>query len=192
LEALRRLHRDEGFSAAVHAPLQSLGSWGQQASQALLEGEIWTDDAGALGLWLRVAQALIASSRGPLPPLVMPPSQEGLLQQLAGLEVMYVGDGAQAVQEAHRMGRCFRGQPFGLRVLETPATRWPQHHSASDFDSSLAILLESVEVLYRQRPFAVLLADCGAYRLPLARTVHQCYGVAAVSSWRPMASWLAT
>jgi len=47
-----------------------------------------------------------------------------------------------------------------------------------------------VEGLYRQRPFDVLLADCGAYRLPLLRAVHQCYGVAAMSSGRPMAQWL--
>jgi hypothetical protein len=47
-----------------------------------------------------------------------------------------------------------------------------------------------VDGLYRQRPFAVLLADCGAYRLPLMRAVHQRYGVAALSSGRPLATWL--
>jgi hypothetical protein len=36
----------------------------------------------------------------------------------------------------------------------------------------------------------VLLADCGAYRLPLLRAVHQRYGVAALSSGRPLARWL--
>jgi hypothetical protein len=47
-----------------------------------------------------------------------------------------------------------------------------------------------VDALYRLRPFDVLLADCGAYRLPLLRAVHQRYGVAAMSSGRPMARWL--
>lgn len=191
LEALRRFDRDEGFAARGHNPLASLAAWGDQATQALLEAEIWTDDAGSLGLWLRLAQALSAAGRGPLPPLVVPPTQEQLLQQLVGLEVVYVGDRAEAVQAAHRTGRCFRGGPFGLRVLDTPASRWPERPAGGGFEATLAVLLEQVEGLYRQRPFAVLLADCGAYRLPLARTLHQRYGVAAVSSWRPMAAWLA-
>jgi hypothetical protein len=55
----------------------------------------------------------------------------------------------------------------------------------------LAALLETIDGLYRQRPFAILLADCGAYRLPLLRAVHQRYGVPGLSSDRPMARWLA-
>jgi hypothetical protein len=102
---------------------------------------------------------------------------------------VYVGDQAEAVQAAHRAGRCFRGDPFGLRVLPTPASRWPAR-PAGGFQESLQQLLKAVDDLYNQRPFAVLLADCGAYRLPLMRAVHQRYGVAALSSGRPLAAWL--
>ena len=103
---------------------------------------------------------------------------------------MYVGDEAMGVQAAHRAGRCFRSGAFGLRVLATPASRWPARPAGS-FDESLGVLMEAVDRLYRERPFDVLLADCGAYRLPLLRTVHQRYGIPALSSGRPMAGWLA-
>jgi hypothetical protein len=189
LEALRRLHVEEGFYACSHPPMESLRSWGREVALALGEAELWTDDAGCLGRWLAVAQELVLAQPGPLPELGRPPQPEQLLRELGGLEVVYVGDGAAAVQEAHRAGRCFRGQPFGLRVMEGPASRWPARPSGS-FEQSLAVLLENVDALYRQRPFDVLLADCGAYRLPLLRAVHQRYGVAAMSSGRPMAHWL--
>ena len=189
LEALRRLHREEGFYARSHEPLASLRAWGREVALALQEAELWTDDAGCLGLWLATAQELVGQGRAPLPPLGAPPAPDQLLAELAGLEVLYVGDQAAAVQMAHRAGRCFRGEPFGLRVLDTPASRWPAR-PAGGMEESLAVLLEAVDGLYRQRPFAVLLADCGAYRLPLLRTVHQRYGVAALSSGRPMTSWL--
>ena len=189
LEALRRLQREEGFYARSHEPLASLRAWGREAALALQEAELWTDDAGCLGLWLATAQELVGQGRAPLPPLGAPPLPDQLLAELAGLEVVYVGDQAAAVQMAHRAGRCFRGEPFGLRVLDTPASRWPAR-PAGGMEESLAVLLEAVDGLYRQRPFAVLLADCGAYRLPLLRTVHQRYGVAALSSGRPMTSWL--
>jgi hypothetical protein len=190
LEALRRLHGEEGFYARSHPPMESLLSWGREVALALGEAEPWTDDAGCLGRWLAVAQELVLSQQGPVPELGQPPQPEQLLAELGGLEVVYVGEGASAVLEAHRAGRCFRGEPFGLRVLEPPSSRWPAR-PAGGFEQSLAVLLEVVDGLYRQRPFAVLLADCGAYRLPLLRAVHQRYGVAALSSGRPMARWLA-
>ncbi len=189
LEALRRLHVEEGFYARSHPPMESLRSWGREVALALGEAELWTDDAGCLGRWLAVAQELVLSQQGPVPELGRPPLPEQLLGELGGLEVMYVGDGAAAVQEAHRAGRCFRGQPFGLRLMEGPASCWPARPSGG-FEQSLAVLLENLDALYRQRPFDVLLADCGAYRLPLLRAVHQRYGVAAMSSGRPMARWL--
>jgi hypothetical protein len=37
-----------------------------------------------------------------------------------------------------------------------------------------------------------VLADCGAYRLPLLRAVQQRYGAAALSVARPLAEWLAS
>jgi hypothetical protein len=124
-----------------------------------------------------------------LPLIAAPPPPEQLLGEIGGMEVLYVGDQAAAFREAHRAGRCFRGEPFGLRVLEAPASCWPAR-PASGFEQSVAALIGSVEALYAQRPFAVLLADCGAYRLPLLRVMHQRYGVAAVGSSRPMLGWL--
>lgn len=189
LEALRRLHVEQGFYASSQAPLQSLMNWGQDAKRALLEAELWTDDAGCLGPWLAVVQALMGNGESSLPLIAAPPPPEQLLAELGGMEVLYVGDQAAAFREAHRAGRCFRGEPFGLRVLEAPASCWPAR-PASGFEQSIAALVGSVEALYAQRPFAVLLADCGAYRLPLLRVMHQRYGVAAVGSSRPMLSWL--
>jgi hypothetical protein len=189
LEALRRLHLEEGYYARAHAPLEELAGWGEAAAQALLQAEIWTNDAGCLGRWLAVAQELVLRHGQPLPPLGAPPAPERLLAELGGLEVVYVGERAAAVQAAHRQGLCFRGEPFGLRVVEMPASRWPAR-PAGGLGESLALLLEVVDGLYRQRPFALLLADCGAYRLPLLRAAHQRYGVAALSSGRPLAGWL--
>jgi hypothetical protein len=56
-------------------------------------------------------------------------------------------------------------------VLDPPASRWP----ARGFGDSLAVLLEVID---------------GLYRLPLLQAAHQRYGVAAVSSGRPLALWL--
>ncbi len=189
LEALRRLHVEQGYYARANQPLDELVQWGQEMTQALLSAELWTDDAGSLGLWLAVAQELVGQCKGTCPPFGLPPAPDQLLGEWAGLEVVYVGDQAEAVQAAHRAGRCFRGDPFGLRALPTPGSRWPARPAGS-FQESLLLLLEAVDGLYRQRPFAVLLADCGAYRLPLMRAVHQRYGVAALSSGRPLATWL--
>jgi hypothetical protein len=189
LEALRRLHLEEGFYAGSHQPLRDLQDWGKDSIRALLDAVICIDDAGSLGLWLAVAQDLIAQGVGPLPPIGQPPAADELLAELGGLEVLYVGDGAGQVQAAHGEGRCFRGQPFGLRVLPMPASRWPGR-PGGHFAESLALLLEVVDGLYRQRPFAVVLADCGAYRLPLLRAVHQRYGVTAMSVARPVPGWL--
>ena len=189
LEALRRLYVDEAYYASSQEPLASLRAWGRELMQALAEAEVWTDDAGCLGLWLAVAQELVAQGRGPLPPLGVAPTGDQLLAAFGGSEVVYVGDEAMGVQAAHRAGRCFREGAFGLRVLATPASRWPARPAGS-FEESLGVLLEAVDRLYRERPFDVLLADCGAYRLPLLRMVHQRYGIPGLSSGRPMAGWL--
>ena len=189
LEALRRLHCDEGFYASAHDPLIGLRRWGEAAVAALLDSDLWTNDAAGLSHWLVLAQELVAQGHGPLPPLGCPPEPEQILQELAGLEVVYVGEQAEQVQAAHRAGQLFRGDPFGLRCLPGPDSRYPRR-PAGGFGESLAVLVEAVEQLHHQRPFAVLLADCGAYRLPLMHRVHQRYGAACISSGRPMAGWL--
>jgi len=189
LEALRRLHCELGFYAQTHQPFQELNRWGMELSQVLHEAESWTDDAGCLGLWLSVTQEQVIRYQQPLPTFGVPPAADSLLAQLGGMEILYVGDQAEDVREAHRLGRCFRGEPFGLRVLKTPLSRWPAR-PAGGFWESLDLVLDAVEITYRQRPFDVVLADCGAYRLPLLRSVHQRYGVTALSTGLPMVDWL--
>jgi hypothetical protein len=189
LEALRRLHAEQGFYASSIDPMRSLRIWGEEATRALLDAELWTDDAGSLRLWLGLAQEMVGLGLGPLPMLGAPPSTGQLLTALGGQEVIYVGDNSDGVRQAHGKGLCFRGQPFGLRVIETPSSRWPAR-PAGGYEESLSKLLNDVDALYRDRPFDVLLADCGIYRLALMRAVHQRYGSAAISSASPMADWL--
>lgn len=189
LEALRRLHVDHAFYASSHDPLRTLIEWGEGVTEALLASDIWTDDAGGLGGWLAAAQEMVTQGKGPLPLLGQPPPPDRILAELGGMEVVYVGGQLEAVTAAHRNGRLFRGDPFGLRCLPGPDSRHPSR-PASSFSVSLAVLLEALDALYRQRPFAVLLADCGAYRLPLLHAAHQRYGVSCLSSGLPMAAWL--
>ncbi len=191
LEALRCLHRDLGFYAQASQPAEDLQRWGAVIAQVLLESESWTDDAGCLGLWLSVAQELVSRYQQPLPTFGMPPDPNVLLAEFTGREVLYIGDKADAVREAHSAGRCFRGGPFGLRVLQLPSSRWPSR-PAGGFWESMDQLLDAVDSVYRQRPFHVVLVDCSAYRLPLLRSVHQRYGVDALSSSLPMWAWLAS
>jgi hypothetical protein len=189
LEALRRLHLNQGFYASAHDPLATLKHWGEGVGEALLASDVWTDDAAGLGHWLAVAQELVTQGKGPLPVLGHPPSTEQILVELADREVVYVGEQAEAVAAAHRSGVCFRGRPFGLRCLAAPDSRHPRRPAGS-FSESLSVLLEAVDGLYRQRPFTVLLADAGAYRLPLLHAAHQRYGVSCLSSGLPMAAWM--
>ena len=67
----------------------------------------------------------MAHGHGPLPPLGCPPEANQILQELAGLEVVYVGEQAEQVQAAHRAGLLFQGDPFGLRCLPGPDSRYP-------------------------------------------------------------------
>ena len=190
IDALRSLHTDEGFYANSQEPMGSLICWGRDATQAILEAEIWTDDAGCFVNWLGVAQELTILGNKTIPTPAQPPMPYEVLRELGGLEVLYVGQQTAEVREAHQSGALFRGDPFGLRVLEPPASRWPSR-PAGGYEQSYAMLLESVERLYEERPFAVLLADCGIYRLPLLRAMHQRYGVAALSSSLPITNWYA-
>jgi hypothetical protein len=47
-----------------------------------------------------------------------------------------------------------------------------------------------VEALHRERPFTVLLATGGAYRLPLAQAISSRFGVLAVAGASPLVGWL--
>jgi hypothetical protein len=189
LEALRRLQRDAGFYASGHAPLESLRLWAQGAVAALLSAQVWSDDASCLGPWLALAQLLVAGGSSPAP-LTRRPEPAQLLPALAGLEVVYVGEGAEAMEGLHRRGELFRPEPFGLRCLTPPASRHPQRPHGS-FEQSLEACVQQLEQLYQQRPFQVLLCDAGSYRLGLAQALHTRLGVRGLATATPLPDWLA-
>ena len=183
LELLRRFEREAGFYATTHAPLESLRQWARPALQALLQAQVWSGDGATLELWQPWGQA---SQRR------QPPGGTALLERLGGGEVVLVGEGPEAVaalQEAHRAGRLFAGGAFGLRCLAVPQSRHPQRPAAG-FEHSLEALVTAVEALYQERPFRVLLAGGGAYRLPLVQAIGSRYGVLAVALASPLAAWL--
>ncbi|MCP9934903.1 hypothetical protein KBZ08_13365 [Cyanobium sp. Candia 9D4] len=183
LELLRRFEREAGFYATTHAPLESLRQWARPALQALLQAQVWSGDGATLELWQPWGQA--GQRR-------QPPGGTALLERLGGGEVVLVGEGPEAVaalQEAHRAGRLFAGGPFGLRCLAVPQSRHPQRPAAG-FEHSLEALVTAVEALYQERPFTVLLAGGGAYRLPLVQAIGSRYGVLAVALASPLAAWL--
>jgi hypothetical protein len=179
LEVLRRFQLEGGFYATTQAPLDSLRHWARPALQALLQAQVWSADVATQGLWLPW------ELQGRPGRLRQPPQGSALLELLGGAEVVLVGHGCEALQEAHRAGRLFAGGAFGLRCLEVPESRHP-HRPAAGFEHSLDVLLADVEALHRERPFTVLLANGGAYRLPLAQAIGSRFGVlavAAASSW---------
>ncbi len=183
LELLRRFEREAGFYATTHAPLESLRQWARPALQALLQAQVWSGDGATLELWQPWGQA--GQRR-------QPPGGTALLERLGGGEVVLVGEGPEAVaalQEAHRAGRLFAGGAFGLRCLAVPQSRHPQRPAAG-FERSLEVLVTAVEALYQERPFTVLLAGGGAYRLPLVQAIGSRYGVLAVALASPLAAWL--
>lgn len=183
LELLRRFEREAGFYATTHAPLESLRQWARPALQALLQAQVWSADGATLALWEPWGQA--GQRR-------QPPGGAALLERLGGGEVLLVGEGPEAIaalQEAHRAGRLFAGGAFGLRCLAVPQSRHPQRPAAG-FEHSLEALVAAVEAHHAERPFMVLLAGGGAYRLPLVQAIASRYGVLAVALASPLAAWL--
>ncbi|MCP9838863.1 hypothetical protein KBY84_15285 [Cyanobium sp. N.Huapi 1H5] len=183
LEVLRRFQLQGGFYATTQAPLDSLRHWARPALQALLQAQVWSAAVATQGLWLPW------ELQGRPGRLRQPPRGSALLELLGGAEVVLVGHGGEALQEAHRAGRLFSGGAFGLRCLEVPESRHP-HRPAAGFEHSLEALLADVETLYRERPFTVLLATGGAYRLPLAQAIGSRFGVLAVAGASPLVGWL--
>ncbi|MFY8149371.1 MAG: hypothetical protein ACOVNL_09165 [Prochlorococcaceae cyanobacterium] len=179
LEVLREFHRRGGFYPSSHAPMESLLRWAQPALAALGSSTGWSEDAEVAALWLP-----LKCGNGPLAGMpgtakVARAALAELLEGLAGQEVVFVGHAGEAWRQAHRQGELFSGEAFGLRCLEGPASRHPKRPAAG-FEDSLAECLEAVEALQRERPFGVLLADCGAYRLPLAVAMRQRFGIRTV------------
>ncbi|WP_216918497.1 hypothetical protein [Synechococcus sp. CCAP 1479/9] len=183
LEVLGRFQLEAGFYATTQAPLDSLRHWARPALQALLQAQVWSADVATQGLWLPW------ELQGRPGRLRQPPQGSALLELLGGAEVVLVGQGCEALQEAHRAGRLFAGGAFGLRCLEVPESRHP-HRPAAGFEHSLERLLADVEALHRERPFTVLLATGGAYRLPLAQAIGSRFGVLAVAVTSPLVGWL--
>ncbi len=183
LELLRRFELEAGFYATTQAPLESLRQWARPALQALLQAQVWSADAATQELWQTWGQP--GQRR-------QPPRGSGLLERLGGGEVLLVGEGPEATEallEAHQAGRLFPGGAFGLRCLAVPESRHPQRPAAG-FEYSLEALVAAVEALYQERPFTVLLAWGGAYRLPLAQAIGSRYGVLAVAGATSLAAWL--
>ncbi len=183
LEVLRRFQLERGFYATTQAPLDSLRHWARPALQALLQAQVWSADVATQGLWLPW------ELQGRPGRLRQPPQGSALLELLGGAEVVLVGHGCEAQLEAHRSGRLFLDGAFGLRCLEVPESRHP-HRPAAGFEQSLEALLTDVEALHRERPFTVLLATGGAYRLPLAQAIGSRFGVLAVAGASPLVGWL--
>ncbi len=190
LAALRRLHAESGFYASSHAPLESFQCWNQRALGGMMAAALWCDSPHTLGLFLPVAQSLAVQGGRP-PQLHRPPDPLEAYSLMGGREVLYVGPHAEQVADQHRSGRCFELfedlaiEAFGLRVLTPPRSRHP-HRPGLGFEQSLEALLQEVEQLYRQRPFELLLADCGAYRLPLLWAARQRFGLRGLSSGLPL------
>ncbi len=182
LEALRRFELEAGFYSTTHAPLESLRQWAQPALQGLLPAQVWSAEPATQGLWLPWGLEGIGRLR-------QPPGGRELLERLGGEEVVAVAAETAALQEAHRAGRLFAGEAFGLRCLDMPESRHPQRPAAG-FEYSLETLVAAVEALYRERPFTLLLAGGGAYRLPLAQAIASRFGVLAVAVASPLAEWL--
>ncbi|QPN65824.1 hypothetical protein [Synechococcus sp. CBW1006] len=177
---LREWHRAGGFYASSHAPIESLLRWAQPALAALQQAQGWSAEASsqALALPLLEAGGIVAT-----------PGEGSLAESLGGLEVVYVGARWEAVQRAHRDGQPFVGEAFGLRCLPGPSSCHPMRPAAG-FEDSLADCGSAVEQLHQQRPFDVLLAECGAYRLPLALAMQQRFGVRTVCGGGSVADWL--
>jgi hypothetical protein len=183
-ENLRRLHTNAGFYASSHAPLESLQRWSQGTLRALMGGPVLFGNSSITQMFWPVAQAMLQNRRT-LPALVQWPGEQAFYDFIADQELLFVTPLATDVEAHHRSGRAFqlftdlRIQPYGLRCLEAPMSVYPNRPDRG-FEASLERILEQVDRLYRQKPFTVFTAACGAYGLPLCDAVKQRYGVSCV------------
>jgi hypothetical protein len=183
-ENLRRLHTNAGFYASSHAPLESLQRWSQANLRALLGSSVLFGNASITEMFWPVAQQLMRQSRQ-VPQLVQWPGEQAFYSFIAGQEVLFVTPLASDVEGHHRTGLAFELftditiQPYGLRCIEAPVSVYPNRPDRG-FEDSLDRTLEQIERAYRQKPFTVFTAACGAYGLPLCEAVRQRYGVSCV------------
>ena len=183
-ENLRRLHTNAGFYASSHAPLESLQRWSQATLRALLSSPVLFGNASITEMFWPVAQQLVRQTRQ-LPQLVQWPGEQAFYNFIAGQEVLFITPLASDVEAHHRTGLAFELftditiQPYGLRCLEAPVSIYPNRPDRG-FEDSLDRTLEQIDRAYKQKPFAVFTAACGAYGLPLCEAVKQRYGVSCV------------
>jgi hypothetical protein len=183
-ENLRRLHTNAGFYASSNAPLESLQRWSQATVRALLAGPVLFGNASITQMWWPVAQQLARQS-GQLPSLVQWPGEQAFYAFIAGQEVLFVTPLASDVEAHHRSGKAFALfddlciEPYGLRCIEAPMSVYPNRPERG-FEDSLERTLEQIDRAYRQKPFAVFTAACGAYGLPLCEAVKTRYGVSCL------------
>lgn len=183
-ENLRRLHTNAGFYASSHAPLESLQRWSQGSLRALLAGPVLFGNDSISQMFWPVAQLLVRQSRQ-LPQLVQWPGEQAFYDFIAGQELLFVTPLAADVEAHHRSGRAFalfddiRIAPYGLRCIEAPMSIYPNRPDRG-FEDSLERTLEQIDRAYRQKPFAVFTAACGAYGLPLCEAVKTRYGVSCL------------
>ena len=175
LASLRQLQARGGFYASGEAPLESLRQWGQATLAALLASEgVWSSDPGCGGLWLALTQQL--QGQAPAMPVLQGAADgQAWLRGLAGQEVVYVGWNWPQLQQAHRRGALFAGEPFGLRGIALAESRRGLRPGRS-WSESLEECLDELERLHQARAFSVVCSDGGAYRLPLLQAARSRYG----------------
>jgi len=107
-----------------------------------------------------------------VPALVQWPGDQAFYDFIAGQELLFVTPLASDVEAHHRTGLAFQLftditiQPYGLRCIEAPISIYPNRPERG-FEDSLDRALEQVDRAFRQKPFSVFTAACGAYGLPL-------------------------
>lgn len=181
-ENLRRLHTNAGFYADPTDPLGCLEVWRDSTLTALRTGQVLS---GHITAWMAPVSQALALREGVVPELVQWPGDREWYRLLAGKQVLFVTPLASDVQRQHDSGRgfdLFHDQPidrFRLRCLPAPMSVYPNRPDQG-FRTSLERCLEAVDGAWRQQPFEVFTAACGAYGLPLCAAVHARYGVACV------------
>jgi len=180
-ENIRRLHTNAGFYASSHAPLESLQRWSQSTLRAILSSPVLFGNNSITEMFWPIAQQLF-SRTGKIPELVQWPGEQAFYDFIAGEELLFVSPLAGDVEIHHRTGLAFnlfndiKIQPYGLRCLEAPMSIYPNRPDRG-FEESFERCLIQIDRLYRQKPFTIFTASCGAYGLPLCEAVKQRYGV---------------
>jgi len=181
-ENLRRLHTNAGFYADPADPLGCLEAWREGTLAALRRGQVLS---GHITAWMAPVSQALALAEGVVPELVQWPGDAAWYRFLAGRRVLFVTPLAADVQRQHASGRAFDLfhdlpiAPYRLRCLPAPMSVHPNRPDRG-FRASLEHCLEAVEAAWREEPFEVFTAACGAYGLPLCAAVQERYGAASV------------